>query len=303
MDSNIIEIKSIAQAYKVLGQGQPVHPLISIVDVSTMKFTEDMVGTKIISDLYSISLKSSNCGFLHGQSHLDFEEGVLLLSAPKQVYQITKESLEVETTGWMISFHPDLIRPFALGSEIDSYNFFSYNSLEALHLAESEREVITDCMNKINEEMNSRIDKHSQKVIVSGLDLLLSYCQRFYDRQFITRSVKDKGIVSSFKKELKSYFNSNRAIEEGLPSVQYFAEKANLSTNYFSDLLRKNSGRSAKDHINDFLVERAKNLLITSNETVSEIAYSLGFNYPHYFSRLFKSKTGMAPNVYRESLN
>ncbi len=158
-------------------------------------------------------------------------------------------------------------------------------------------------MKKIEDEMNSRIDKHSQKVIVSGLDLLLSYCQRFYDRQFITRAAQDKGIVSSFKKELKSYFNSNRAVEEGLPSVQYFADKANLSTNYFSDLLRKNSGRSAKDHINDFLVERAKNLLISSNETVSEIAYSLGFNYPHYFSRLFKSKTGMAPNVYRESLN
>ena len=302
MSDEIIRIKSISQLHEMSGFEKPKHPLISIVDVSEIKHDPKMVGKRISSDLYLIALKGAHCGLMYGRKYYDFEEGVLVFTAPNQVITITEESSqEGAESGWMLFFHPDLIRTSALGENIDEYTFFSYENHEALHLSEDEKEILLDCLNKIKREYNQRIDKHSQRVMVSSLELLLNYCDRFYERQFITRSTQHKEVVSQINQILKDYFKSGRLTEFGIPSVQYFAEQVHLSANYLSDLLKKETGRSAKDHINDFLVDKAKNLLINTEESVSEIAYQLGFNYPHYFSRLFKTKTGLSPHQYREA--
>jgi YesN/AraC family two-component response regulator len=191
-----------------------------------------------------------------------------------------------------------------LGENIENYTFFSYDVHEALHLSDKEKKTISDCVDKIKEEYNERIDNHSQRVIVSTLELLLNYCSRFYERQFNTRTAQNKDIVTKVENLLKDYYKHGLLTEQGSPSLQYLADKVNLSHNYLSDLLKKETGRSAKDHINDFLVNKAKNLLLSTEDSVSEIAYELGFNYPHYFSRLFKTKTGVSPQKYRElSLN
>ena len=303
MQEEIFHIESISKLHQLIGYEKPKHPLISIIDVSKMVMPKEWVGLKLRADFYVIALKNADCGLQYGRHYYDFQEGVLVFTAPGQVVSATEETTHGDDAGWMMFFHPDLLRKYALGSTIEDYTFFSYEAHEALHLSDSEQETLNDCVAKINSEIEARIDNHSQKVIVAGLELLLSYCSRFYDRQFITRSGQNSDVLSIFKKELRRYFKSDLPASEGLPSIQFFADKAHLSTNYFSDLLKKETGKSAKDHINEYLVEQAKNLLISSNRSVSEIAYSLGFNYPHYFSRLFKSKTGMAPNAFRESLN
>jgi AraC-like DNA-binding protein len=224
----------------------------------------------------------------------------LIFTGPNQVTTTTKAQALGEIQGWMMFFHPDLIRNTALGEHIDEYSFFSYDVYEALHLSDKEQDTLSDCAKQIQEEYNERIDNHSQRVIVSGLELMLNYCLRFYERQFNTRTAKNKDIVSKVEQLLKDYYHSGQLPEYGPPSLQYLADKVNLSATYFSDLLKKETGRSAKDHINEFLVDKAKNLLLGSQSTVSEISFLLGFNYPHYFSRLFKTKTGFTPQKYRE---
>jgi len=303
MSNNIFHIASISKLHEFLGYEKPKHPLISIIDVSKMEMPKEWIGLKLTADFYVIALKNSDCGMQYGRHYYDFQEGVLVFTAPGQVVSATEENNHKEDTGWMMFFHPDLIRKFSLGQAIEDYSFFSYEAHEALHLSDAEEETLNDCVAKINEETQERIDQHSQRVIVASLELLLSYCSRYYDRQFITRSAQNSDILTAFEKELREYFKSDLIARDGLPSIQYFSDKAHLSPNYFSDLLKKETGKSAKDHINEYLVEQAKNLLISSNRSVSEIAYSLGFNYPHYFSRLFKSKTGVTPNSFRETLN
>lgn len=303
MSKEILHIESVSKLHELLGYEKPKHPLISIIDVSRMSIPKEWVGLKLRADFYVVALKNSECGMQYGRHYYDFQEGVLVFTAPGQVVSATEETTHGENAGWMMFFHPDLIRKFPLGEAIENYTFFSYEAHEALHLSDAEEDILNDCVNKINLEIQERIDQHSQKVIVAGLDLLLSYCSRFYDRQFITRAAQNSDVLSAFEKQLRGYFKSDLPSKDGLPSIQYFADKANLSPNYFSDLLKKETGKSAKDHINEYLVEQAKNMLISSNQSVSEIAYSLGFNYPHYFSRVFKSKTGMAPNAFRETLN
>ena len=200
----------------------------------------------------------------------------------------------------MIYFHADLIRNTTLGARIDDYSFFSYEVHEALHLSEQEEKIITNCVDMIQTEIKERIDNHSQQVIVSNIELLLNYCSRYYERQFNTRVAHNNDVISNVESLLKEYYKSGKLLESGPPTIQYLAEKCHLSANYFSDLLKKETGRSAKDHINDSLIEKAKNILIGTTVSVSEIAYSLGFNYPHYFGRLFKKKTGKTPREYRQ---
>jgi AraC-like DNA-binding protein len=299
MADAIVELKSIGQLHQLLGLRPPKHPLISVVEASELTIVEDLVGQKLVGDFYYIALKDKSCGIQYGRNTYDFAEGVLMFTAPGQVVVATEVVQPDEGKGWMLFFHPDLIRHTNLGREIDQYSFFNYEVYEALHLSPEEEAILTDGIRKIQYEYRQRIDGHTQRVIVSNLELLLNYCLRFYERQFHTRSSRNKDVISQFEAELKAYFAADLLATEGIPNIAYFAEKAHLSPHYFSDLLKKETGRSAKDHINDFLVEQAKQLLLNSTAGVSEIAYELGFNYPHYFTRLFKAKTGLTPVDYR----
>ena len=300
MGKNIIHIKSINQLLEGSGFGKATHPLIAIIDTANIVFGEELQGLKISSDLYSIALKDASCGLDYGRKPYDFNEGVLFFSAPKQVFTVTKVQNLNKIKGWMLYFHPDLIRNTKLGSKIDDYTFFNYEVNEALHLSEKEQSVLNNLVKIIENEIEERIDNHSQQVLVSNIELILSYSSRFYERQFNTRFAQNTDIVSKVETLLKDYYKTHNLIETGQPSIDYLASECHLSGNYLSDLLSKETGRSAKDHINDFLIEKAKNLLISSTDSVSGIAYSLGFNYPHYFGRIFKKKTGKTPQEYRQ---
>ncbi|MDB4285752.1 helix-turn-helix transcriptional regulator [bacterium] len=301
MPDKIIKQKSISQLHEVMGFGKPTHPLVTIIDVSKLAYGEERIGMKISSDLYCIALKDASCGLDYGRNHYDFDEGVLMFTGPNQVITLNKAQQLGEVEGWMLYIHPDLIRNTPLGANIDNYSFFSYEVHEALHLSDLEQKTVTNCIEMIQAEISERIDNHSQQVLVSNIELLLNYCSRYYERQFNTRSAQNNDIVSKVESLLKDYYTSNRLTEVGQPSIQYLAEQCHISSSYLSDLLKKETGRTAKDHINDFLIDKARNLLLSSNDSISGIAYSLGFNYPHYFSRLFKSKTGFTPQEYRDN--
>lgn len=299
MDNKIIRHKSISQLHETMGFGKPTHPLITIIDVSKLAYGEDLIGTKFASDLYCIALKDKSCGLDYGRTHYDFDEGTLIFMAPNQVFSVNKAQALNEIQGWMLYFHPDLIRNTKLGARIDNYSFFSYEVNEALHLSAQEEATITQIIGMIKAEIKERIDNHSQRVLVSNIELLLNYCTRYYERQFNTRTAQSKDVVSKVESLLKDYYNSGNLLELGHPTIQYLAKECFLSPGYLSDLLKKETGKTAKDHINHFLVEKAKNLLLGSDDSISGIAYTLGFNYPHYFSRLFKGKTGLTPQEYR----
>ncbi|GJM64012.1 helix-turn-helix transcriptional regulator [Persicobacter diffluens] len=301
MSEGIIHIKSISELHQIIHYAPAKHPLITILDPSQVEITKEMVGQKFMYDMYYIGLKDRRCGMRYGRKHYDFADGVLVFTAPQQVMAATVEMGKVAgESGWMLVFHPDLIRKYPLGQNITKYNFFHYDNHEALHLSDQERKTLTDCVTKIQEEIDGRIDAHSEQVLVNNLDLMLSYCSRYYDRQFNTRAAENSDVVSSVEHILNDYFEQEKIAELGQPTIQYCAEQVNLSPNYLSDLLKKETGRTAKDHINDFIIEKAKTMLLNSRDSISGIAYTLGFNYPHYFSRLFKSKTGMTPAHYRD---
>lgn len=300
MSNPIIHSKSIAEIRAIFGLDKPTHPLITVLDTQKLAYGEETVGKRFTSDLYLIALKDSSCGIDYGRNSYDFDDGVLIFTAPKQVITVKKPQELNQVKGWMLYFHPDLIRNTTLGSKIDTYNFFNYEVHEALHLSENEQNTLHQIVRLIQDEIKERIDNHSQQVLVSNLELLLNYSKRFYERQFNTRSAKHNDIVAKVELLLKEYYSENQLIEKGQPTIQYLADHCHLSASYLSDLLTKETGRSAKDHINDFLIDKAKHLLLGSTNSISEIAYTLGFNYPHYFGRLFKQKTGTTPQEYRQ---
>lgn len=297
----MIHSKSISELTEGMGLGKTTHPLITVIDVSKLAYGEEFVGMKFSSDLYCIGMKDASCGIEYGRNHYDFDEGVLMFTAPKQVITITKAQEINQVQGWMLYFHPDLIRNTSLSQRIDEYSFFGYDVHEALHLSDQEQETITQCVEMIKSEIEQRIDDHSQKVLVSGIELLLNHCSRYYNRQFNTRSAQNSDVISKVESLLRNFYKENDISKLGQPTINYLAENCHLSPGYLSDLLSKETGRSAKDHINDFMVDKAKNLLLSSEDSISGIAYSLGFNYPHYFGRLFKQKTGMTPQEYRNN--
>ena len=295
-----IQLKSIDEVHTAYNIDKPKNPLISIIDLKHYVVKEEWLNIKFTNSFYNISLKDSSCGLEYGRNTYDFQDGVLSFMAPGQVYSVSSKP-EREIKGWMLVFHPELIRNSSLGKQIHQYNFFSYDVHEALHLSEQEQKTLTDCVTMIDTEIKERIDKHSNKVIISGLELLLNLCTRFYERQFTTRTAKNKDILSLVENNLKSYYKNANSKSLGLPTVKYLAEKVNLSPGYLSDLLRNETGRSAKEHILEFIVNQAKNKLLGSSYSVSEIAYDLGFEYPQHFSKVFKSKTGISPSEYRLS--
>ena len=298
----ILRIKSITQIHALMGMETAGHPLVSVF-THTPEMVQAYSRIKVVADFYSISLKQGISGaFTYGRSAYDFEDGTLVFTAPDQVVA-APESPEghSEQEGWTLIFHPDLIRRHPLGAAISTYSFFDYEVNEALHVSDKEKGILLGLIRTIEDEIRQNMDRHTQTLIVSNIQLLLNYCARYYDRQFYTRSDLSHDVVIRFQEMLSGYFQDRDQLELGLPSVKYCAERLHLSPNYLSDLLKKETGRTAQDHIHAFVIDRAKTRLLNTNETVSEIAFDLGFDYSQHFSRLFKTRTGMSPTTYRRN--
>lgn len=298
----IKSIQSISEIHRMLGIGKPLHPLITILRMTDQLNTSEMENFKFTMGLYQISLKD-HCSYTiaqYGRNRYDFEEGTLVFISPNQVIEYEKRAINKEDAGWHLLFHPDLIRRSHLGQKIAEYSFFDYSANEALHVSEKERNTLTNLVSLIELEYQKPIDRHSQTLLTSHLELILNYSQRFYDRQFYSRSNLNKDIISQFEKVLKSYYQSDRPLNQGLPTVQFCAEALHISPKYLSDLLRKETGKNTQEHIHDYIIEKAKTILLNSTDHVSEIAYQLGYEYPQYFSRLFKKKTQLSPSDFRK---
>ncbi len=283
--------------YNVFNKNETLHPLVSVVDLSK---ADPRRGSRMYFGFYTIFLKEVNCGdMIYGRHVYDYQEGTLVFIAPGQVAGINSNNEIYQPKGTALVFHPDFIHGTSLGKQIQDYTFFGYQSNEALHLSERERQLVLDCFSKISFELEHGIDKHSKKLIVDNIELFLNYCVRFYDRQFITRDNVHKGIMEKFEHLLNAYFHSEKPQTTGLPSVAHCANELNLSSNYFGDLIKKETGRSALEHIHAKVIDMAKEKIFDRGKSVSEIAYELGFKYPQHFTRFFKKHIGQSPNEYR----
>jgi AraC-like DNA-binding protein len=286
--------------YNVFNNHETLHPLVSVIDFSK---AHKRTGHKMNFGIYCIFLKDVKCGDLkYGRHNYDYQEGTLVFVSPGQVLEVENKTDVYQPMGHGLVFHPDLIRGTSLSKGINEYSFFSYNTNEALHLSGKERELVLDLFSKIGTELQHSVDKHSKRLIASNIELFLNYCERFYDRQFITRENINRGVLEKFEELLNSYFSSDNPINIGLPSVAYCADELHLSANYFGDLIKKETGKSAQEYIQNKIIDVAKNKFFDTDKTVNEIAFELGFKYPQHFSRLFKSRVGYTPNEYR-SLN
>ncbi len=284
---------------------ETLHPLVSVLDLSKAEPRKWTTGTtvKMNFGVYAVFLKDVVCGDIrYGKEYYDYQEGTLVFVGPGQAWNVAYETSYYQPKGHVLIFHPDLIHGTSLGKIMEDYQFFSYQMNEALHLSEKERQFVLDCFAKIQFELEQAIDKHSKKLIATNIELFLNYCERFYDRQFITRENANKGILEKFETLLNDYFSSEKASDLGLPSVAYCADKLHLSANYFGDLVKKETGKTAQEYIQNKLINTAKERIFDLDKSVSQIAYELGFKYPQHFTRLFKQKTGMSPVEYR-SLN
>lgn len=293
---DFIRLDAVAQYNQLFGL-ETLHPLVSVVDLS--KATLFPTHFRINYGVYALFLKDTKCGDIrYGRSRYDYQEGTVVCFAPGQV--VTTEIEEgVRPVARGILFHPDIIRGTSLGKEINQYAFFSYDSTEALHLSEQEKEIILDCLDKIELELEHSIDKHSKRLISRNIELLLDYCMRFYERQFTTRAEVNKDILVRFEQLLDAYFEDEQLRREGLPSVKYFADKVCLSPNYFGDLIKKETGKTAQENIQNKIISLAKDWILGTDKTVSQIAYELGFQYSQHFNRIFKKSVGHTPNEYR----
>ena len=298
--NNLIHLQSITDLHKLFSLGNSFHPLVTVLDFS--KVTENVEeNSKITTDFYSIMFKNyCKNKIKYGRKAIDFQDGNLICIAPNQTIDMDNEEEEREDKmGWGLFFHPDLIRATTLNEKLKDYTFFNYEISEALHLSDKEKGVLYECVQKIQAELQENIDVYSQYIIVSTIELLLNYCSRFYGRQMITRIQNNKLIINQIESILTHYFSANTIQEQGLPTVKYLAEQVHLSPSYLSDLLKKETGKNAQEHIHFYLIEEAKNLLLNSEKNVNEIAYNLGFEYPQYFNTLFKKKTGRTPKEFR----
>lgn len=287
--------------YNAFNQHETLHPLVTVVDLSKADMRKK---TNMYLGLYFVFLKDVKCGDLHyGKQYYDYQEGTLVFFAPGQVVTVENDVELYRPKGFALAFHPDLLHGTSLNQHIHEYSFFSYQSHESLHISERERQIVLDALAKIKYETEHAIDKHSRKLIVSNIELFLDYCTRFYDRQFLTRDTVHKSVMERFEKLLTNYFLSDSPSIIGLPSVAYFANELNLSTKYFGDLIRKETGQTAQDYIQDKLIHVAKEKIFDQTKTVSEIAFEMGFKYPQHFSRLFKQRVGQTPNEFRALQN
>lgn len=309
-ENNLHKFNSISDAHKEFGLPKPQHPLISLIHGSdaTTHLIEPS-GSHVLN-FYKISYKPMLNGKLrYGQHHYDFEGGGLLFAAPHQIIGSSHENnsettpCSVDSSVYTLLIHPDFLLSYPLGKKIKQYNYFSYAVNEALHLSEAEKETIISVFKMIETELNSRIDDFSQDVVVSQIEVLLNFANRFYKRQFITRRAASNDLLEKLEELLTDYFNNETALQSGVPTVAYLAGQLNLSPSYLSDMLRSLTGRNAQQHIHDKVIEKAKEILSTTNLSVSEVAYALGFEYSQSFSKLFKNKTNFSPLEFRQQFN
>ena len=294
---NIVNLESVDRYNSMYGL-ETLHPLVSVVDLT--KATKIINHTQMNYGVYALFLKQTkSCDLKYGRRSYDYQEGTIVCFAPGQTVRVDMMEDEITPEVYGIVFHPDLIRGTSLAKSMKNYTFFSYAVNEALHLSDQEKEIVMDCLKKISIELEHAIDKHSKALIAMNIELLLNYCMRFYERQFITRSDANKDALTKFEQLLNEYFLSKLPMQEGLPSVKYFADKICLSSNYFGDMVKKETGKTPQEHIQDKVIEMAKEHIAETDETVSQIAYTLGFQYPQHLCRLFKKRVGCTPNEYR----
>jgi AraC family transcriptional regulator, transcriptional activator of pobA len=292
----LLKFNTISE-FNAFNNNETKHPLVSVVDISK---AAPRSSYRMYLGFYTIFLKDVKCGdLMYGKNTYDYQEGTLVFMAPGQVVGVDSKGEIYQPKGYAMVFHPDLIHGKSLGRHIQDYTFFGYQSNEALHLSDRERGIIMDCFSKIDYELDHAIDKHSRRLIATNIELLLGYCARFYDRQFITRDHVHKGVLERFENLLNDYFASEKPQTIGLPSVAYCADQLNLSPNYFGDLVKKETGKTAQEYIQSKLMDMAKEKIFDTNKTVSQIAYELGFKYPQHFARLFKQRVGHTPLEFR----
>ncbi|MDB5119417.1 MAG: transcriptional regulator, AraC family [Sphingobacteriales bacterium] len=297
---NILRIDTVSE-HDAFYHQENLHPLVSVIDFTG---TEPQIyASRMNFGFYAVYLKDVKCGDIkYGRQTYDYQDRTLVFVAPGQVINV-EINKEYKPQGYALLFHSDLIRGTSLGKHIDEYSFFSYQSREALHLSEKERKIVLDCFDKVKYELEQGTDKHSKTLIASNIELFLNYCKRFYDRQFISRNHSHSESLEKLEELLNTYFQSDRPQTIGLPAVSYCAERLNLSPNYFGDMVKKETGKTALEYIQLKVINVAKEKILDNSRSLSEIAYELGFKYPQHFTRLFKQHVGYTPKDYRSSVN
>ena len=296
----ILNLDSVDLYNKLYGL-ETLNPLVSVIDLNKATSSVDLGGRR--NGIYALYLKLEKaCDIKYGRQTYDYQEGTIVCFAPGQTAETNPTTDKVQVNAHGILFHPDLLRGTSLGKSIKKYTFFSYEVNEALHLSEEERSIVMDCLKIIRMELEHGVDKHSKTLLVNHIELLLNYCMRFYERQFITRGKTNRDVLTRFENLLDEYFESALAEQDGLPTVKYFADKLCLSSNYFGDMFKKETGKSPQEYIQEKVIELAKERISDTADTVSQIAYSLGFQYPQHFCRLFKKRVGYTPSEYRAQI-
>lgn len=298
MKENLLNVETVTEYDDMLGV-ETLHPLVSVIDLSKARPMRHMRHT---FSFYVVFLKDEkNCELIYGRQRYDYQKGSVVCLAPGQVIGIEDTGEEFQPQGWALCFHPDLIRGTNLGRNMKEYTFFSYEVNEALHLSDNERKIFVDCLHMIQEELEHSIDRLSKRLIANNIELLLNYCLRFYERQFVTRQQANCDILSRFETLLDKYFAGDNAMQHGLPTVKYCASELCLSPNYFGDLIKKETGRTALEYIQDRVIGIAKEQLLNPTNSIGEVSYNLGFQYPQHFTRVFKKAVGVTPNEYRKT--
>lgn len=296
----ILNLDSVDLYNKLYGL-ETLNPLVSVIDLNKATSSVDLI--RFNYGIYALYLKLEKaCDIKYGRQTYDYQEGTIVCFAPGQTAETNPTTDKVQVNAHGILFHPDLLRGTSLGKNIKKYTFFSYEVNEALHLSEEERSIVMDCLKIIRMELEHGVDKHSKTLLVNHIELLLNYCMRFYERQFITRGKTNRDVLTRFDNLLDEYFESTLAEQDGLPTVKYFADKLCLSSNYFGDMFKKETGKSPQEYIQEKVIELAKERISGTADTVSQIAYSLGFQYPQHFCRLFKKRVGYTPSEYRAQI-
>ena len=296
----ILNLDSVDLYNKLYGL-ETLNPLVSVIDLNKATSSVDLI--RFNYGIYALYLKLEKaCDIKYGRQTYDYQEGTIVCFAPGQTAETNPTTDKVQVNAHGILFHPDLLRGTSLGKNIKKYTFFSYEVNEALHLSEGERSIVMDCLKIIRMELEHGVDKHSKTLLVNHIELLLNYCMRFYERQFITRGKTNRDVLTRFENLLDEYFESTLAEQDGLPTVKYFADKLCLSSNYFGDMFKKETGKSPQEYIQEKVIELAKERISGTADTVSQIAYSLGFQYPQHFCRLFKKRVGYTPSEYRAQI-
>ncbi|MGE8431184.1 helix-turn-helix domain-containing protein [Chryseobacterium joostei] len=298
------KVSSISALHQFLGLKKPSNPLISVFNFDDVKLKPETILSAVTTDFYVVTLKKDCAGgkCRYGQQYYDFDEGIMYFIAPHQVLQFEDILLD-EVKGFVLVVHPDFFHGYPLASKVKDYGFFSYTANEALYLSEKEEKSIMDIIDNVEQEIEANMDSFTQDLLVSNLDLLLKYCDRFYNRQFLTRKKVNNDLLSKLENLLNNYFRNDELVLNGIPTVHFIAEQLSLSANYLSDMLRVQTGQTTQQHIQNKLIEKAKELLSTTEMSVSEIAYQLGFEHPQSFHRLFKNRTSVSPLEFRASFN